>query len=300
MHRALLAILIVAALTPRTARAQDQDHYSLLMVWMPGLCKLEPDRPECKDLSLKRYDGRNLAFLAIAAARSSGFANTYCFTFPSDSEMDRERRWCDMDKPHVGDAIADALKELMPVAQSCEDRGLWARYASCTLYSPDEYYSRGIRLATALSGTQVNTQIAAAAGTTASQSALVKAFATDFGDDWSNAIDFVCRKIAGKSHLYEVKISVTARALSRGLAKEFLWKPTAALRRSCPESFLVDAPPGMVLEGGGTAPSTAAPTSEAPTQAPPAAPAPAPAEPPPPSSAPVGPVETAPLEPVTR
>src|SRR4051812_39605494 len=49
-------ILALAFLCPfvQAAQAQTTDHYALLMVWMPGLCKLEPSRAECKDLTLRR------------------------------------------------------------------------------------------------------------------------------------------------------------------------------------------------------------------------------------------------------
>src|SRR3954470_551396 len=127
MRRWLLALFFLAALTP-SSQAQTTDHYALLMVWMPGLCKLEPDRAECKDLSLRRYDGLNLAFMALQSARSSGTSNTSCFTMPTDTESDRERRWCEMDAPHVSPDLSAQLKTLMPVTQSCQDRGLWSRF----------------------------------------------------------------------------------------------------------------------------------------------------------------------------
>jgi ribonuclease I len=274
--------LALAFLLPfaQAAQAQTTDHYALLMVWMPGLCKLEPDRAECKDLTLRRYDGLNLAFMALQSVRASNTSNTYCFTMPTDTEMDRGRRWCEMDAPNTRTDITAQLKKLMPVAQSCQDRGLWARFASCTLYSPDDYYSRAIRLATGVAGTAVNAKIAAAVGKTASLSALLEAFKADFGDESPNAIDFICRKFEGKQHLLQVRFTFTVRALTKGLSKEVLWKPQTPLRRGCPENFLVDEPPVPI----------AAPDQPAPSRLP--------AEPGSPDSAPVGPVETEPLEPV--
>jgi ribonuclease I len=179
------------------------------------------------------------------------------------------------------DTLTLQLKTLMPVMQSCQDRGLWARYASCTMYSPDDYYARAIKLANAVTGTQVNSKIAAAVGATAKQSELVAAFAADFGDEKTNAIEFFCRKIDGKFHLLQVRIAVTPRALTRGLAPELLWKPPRPLRRTCPENILVDAPPVPLADTGKA----------------PAKPAPPPGEPAPPESSPVAPVETEPLEP---
>jgi len=281
MRRWFLALLILGALTP-AARAQVTDHYTLLMVWMPGLCKAEPDRIECKDLTLRRYDGLNLAFMALQSARSSNAPNTFCYTMLGDEELDRSRKWCEMDQPRVMDTLAAQLKILMPVMRSCQDRALWSRYASCTMYSADDYYARAIKLARSVAGTQMNRVIAGAVGTKVKQSDLVAAFVADFGDERTNAVDFVCRKIDGVAHLLQVRISLTARALTRGLGKEFLWKPTNPLRRSCPENILVDAPPVPVAGTGAAAP---------------AKPAPPPGQPPVPDSAPVAPVETAPLEP---
>src|SRR3954468_1544713 len=100
MRRWFLALAILLGLTS-AAPAQVTDHYALLMVWMPGLCKLEPDRPECKDFTLRRYDGLNLAFMALQSVRSSNSSNTYCFTMPTDTQTDRERHWCDMDEPNT-------------------------------------------------------------------------------------------------------------------------------------------------------------------------------------------------------
>jgi ribonuclease I len=152
------------------------------------------------------------------------------------------------------------------------------------MYSADEYYSRGIKLAKAVAGTQLNSKIAAAVGATARQSELVEAFKADFGDEKANALELICRKVGNASHLFEVRISVTARALTRGLAKESLWKPANPLRRRCPENIVVDAPPVPITGAGKEA-------------APPARPAPPPGEPAAPDAVPVAPVVTEPLEP---
>ncbi|HVY99481.1 MAG TPA: hypothetical protein VHA35_08275 [Dongiaceae bacterium] len=283
-----LVLALVLAMAPvlgpgGRSEAQMSDHYALLMVWMPGLCALEAERAECKDLSLRRYDGQNLAFMALEMAGESGVSRTFCFTMPSDFEMDHSRDWCDMNEPDVSADLARELKQLMPVAQSCQDRGMWARYASCTMYSADDYYTRAFRLAKAVAATKVNLKIAGAIGRTASQQALVAAFEEEFGEGAGGAIDFICRKKSGKSHLVNVKITLTVRALTRGLGKEFLWKPTRPLRRSCPENILVDAPPGAEAAGAAAAP-----------------PAPKPPAPGVPQSMPVEPVVTEPLSPPDR
>src|SRR4051812_30576300 len=237
MRRWLLALAILVPLTSG-ARADVTDHYVLLMVWMPGLCKLEPDRVECKDLTLRRYDGLNLALMALQSARPSNASNTFCYTMLEDESMDRSRQWCDMYQPRIPDPLKLQLKTLMPVTQSCQDRGLWARYASCTMFSAPDYYARAIKLAKAFAATQLNGKIAAAVGATAKQSDLLEAFKADFGDEKVNAVDFICRKIGSASHLLQVRVSVTARALTRGLATEFLWKPAGAVRRGCPENIV--------------------------------------------------------------
>jgi ribonuclease I len=280
MRRWLLALVLLIALSP-SARADVTDHYVLLMVWMPGLCKFEPDRVECKDLTLRRYDGLNLAFMALQSARPSNASNTFCYTMLDDESMDRSRKWCDMYQPQIPDTLTMQLKTLMPVMQSCQDRGLWARYGSCTMYSATDYYSRGIKLATAFAATQLNGKIAAAVGTTVKQSELLEAFQADFGDEKVNAVEFICRKVDKIAHLLQVRLALTPRALTRGLAKELLWKPTSPQHRNCPESIVVDAPPVPV--------AASAPA--------PAKPAPPPGEPAAPDSVPVGPVETTPLEP---
>ncbi len=283
MRRWFLALMMLMPLVSG-ARADVTDHYDLLMVWMPGLCKFEPDRPECKDLTLRRYDGLNLAFMALQSARPSNAANTFCYTMLDDEDSDRSRQWCDMYQPKIPDTLTLQLKTLMPVMQSCQDRGLWARYASCTMYSATDYYSRAIKLAKAVAGTQLNSKIAAAVGATVKQSELVEAFKAEFGDEKANAVEFICRKEAKTAHLLQVRIAVTARALTRGLDKEFLWTPANPLRRSCPENIVVDAPPVPIAGAGadGTAPVK---------------PAPPPGEPPAPDSSPVAPVETEPLSP---
>jgi len=277
----LLALAALAALAS-SARADTTDHYGLLMVWMPGLCKLEPDRVECKDLTLKRHDGLNLTFLALQSLRSSSLPNTFCFTFPSDSEMDRDKQWCEMDPVKVRDDLAAQLKTVMPVTRSCQDRGLWARFASCTLYSPNDYYARAIKLANAVAVSQVNAKIAASIGKTATQTALVDAFTAEFGDDSANAVDFICRKIGGRAHLIQLRITLAVRALTVGLTKETLWKPTSShpLRRSCPENFQVDEPPVPLTASEKPAPAPVVPTDPAV-----------------PDASPVEPVEIAPLEP---
>jgi len=281
----LLALAL--AMAPSKSEAQTaSDHYAVLMAWMPGLCTLEAGRPECKELTLRRYDGQHLAFMALEVAHESGVSDTFCFTMPSDFEMDHSRDWCDMVQPNVSSEFAAQLQELMPIVQSCQDRGMWARYASCTMYSADDYYSRGLRLAKAIADTMVNLKIAGAIGQSVSQQALVAAFESQFGEETGNAIDFICRKKDGKFHLVNVKLTVTVKALTRGLAPELLWKPTRPMRRGCPENIYVDAPPGTLT---GT---PAVPTADA---APP--PPPKPTGPAVPEAVPVAPVETEPLSP---
>jgi ribonuclease I len=175
VRRWVLALAILLS-TVSGARADVTDHYALLMVWMPGLCKLEPDRTECKDLTLRRYDGLNLAFMALQSVRPIGASNTFCYTMINDESMDRSRQWCEMYQPRIADTLTLQLQTLMPVMRSCQDRGLWARYASCTMYSADEYYARAIKLAKSFAATQLNIRISAAVGTTAKQSELIEAF----------------------------------------------------------------------------------------------------------------------------
>jgi len=280
MRRWLLALAILVGVAP-AAQAQVTDHYALLMVWMPGLCKLEPDRAECKELTLRRYDGLNLAFMALQSVRPSNASNTFCYSMLGDESSDRSRDWCDMYQAKIPDTLMLQLKTLMPVMQSCQDRGLWARYGSCTMYSATDYYSRAIKLAKAVAGTQLNSKIAAAVGATAKQSELVEAFKADFGEEKAYSVEFICRKIDEKSHLLQVRIAVTPRALTRGLEKEFLWKPPRAPHRNCPENITVDAPPVPIAGTGKDA----------------SPPAPPPGQPPAPESQPVAPVETEPLEP---
>jgi ribonuclease I len=280
MRRWFLALAILLGLTSG-AQAQVTDHYALLMVWMPGLCKLEPDRVECKDLTLRRYDGLNLAFMALQSARPIGASNTFCYTMIDDENLDQSKRWCEMYQPKIANTLSQELKTLMPVTRSCQDRGLWARYGSCTMYSTDEYYTRAIKLAKSFATTQLNSKIASSVGTTAKQSELIEAFKADFGDEKVNAVEFYCRKIGKESHLLNVRVSVTARALTRGLAKESLWKPQNPLRRNCPEKIVIDAPPVPIADGDKT----------------PAKPAPPPGQPTVPDAVPVAPVETEPLEP---
>jgi ribonuclease I len=282
MRRWLLGFAILLGLTS-AAQSQVTDHYALLMVWMPGLCKFEPDRVECKGLTLRRFDGLNLAFMAVQSARTGGASNIYCYTMIDDESLDRQRKWCDMTQPKIANTLEVELKTLMPVTQSCQDRGLWARYASCTMYSGDEYYARAIKLAKSFNATELNNKIAAAVGTTIKQSELLDAFKADFGDEKLNAVEFFCRKVGTVSHLFQVRISVTARALTRGLGKDVLWKPQNPLHRNCPESIVIDAPP--------------VPIAETDKNAPPAKPAPPPGQPAAPDAVPVAPVETEPLEP---
>jgi ribonuclease I len=282
MRRWLLALAILFAICPGPTRAEVTDHYVLLMVWMPGLCKFEPDRKECKDLTLRRYDGLNLAFMALQSARPSNASNTFCFTMLTDRSQDRARQWCDMYQPEIPDTLTLQLKTLMPVMQSCQDRGLWARYGSCTMFSATDYYSRGIKLAKAFAATQLNSKIAAAVGAKAKQSELLEAFQADFGDEKVNAVEFICRKLGNDSHLLQVRVALTVRGLTRGLAKEYLWKPPSAIRRTCPENIIVDAPPATAGTGADAAPVK---------------PAPPPGQPVAPDAVPVAPVETEPLEP---
>jgi ribonuclease I len=239
---ALTAWLFWIVASPAPACADTIDHFALVMVWMPGLCKLESSRPECKDLSLRRYDGRNLALFALEPASvENGFANTYCSGMPSDSDLDQARQWCDLDKPRINQDIADALSEIMPVVQSCQDRGIWAKYGTCTLYRENDYFRRSIELAKDVATTQLNLKVAGAIGKGIGQDILMDAFTGEFGDNSGGALDLICRQVEGKSHLYQVKITLALSAMNHGLAKDQLWLPQASPRQHCPDTFEVPA-----------------------------------------------------------
>jgi hypothetical protein len=83
-----------------------------------------------------------------------------------------------------------------------------------------------------------------------------------------------------------VKLTMTVKALTRGLAPELLWKPARQLRRGCPENIYVDAPPGVVTGTPAVPTASAAPARPS-----------KPVGPAVPEAVPVAPVETAPLSP---
>ena len=248
---AAAAFGLSAAVCP--AHADSIDHYTLIMSWTPGLCWQQPERKECADLSLRRYDGRNLALLALRPDPPEGnMRNDYCFASLGDPDLDRSQRWCDMDEARIksGDLKA-ALDEVMPVTQSCQERGMWARYGTCSLYSPDEYFSRAVKLAKGMATTLLNVRIGGAAGRTIKQSELVSYFEMQFGEGSAKSLHLVCKTHEGKAHLLEVQVTVTPHALTTGLDAKYLWKPNRAVRGKCPDEIVIDAPKDLAPDTSG-------------------------------------------------
>lgn len=312
MRRWIIAATLLglpAAATP--ARADAIDHYTLILSWTPGLCWEQPARKECADLSLRRYDGRNLALLALRPDPPEGnMPDEYCFASMSDPDLDRSKQWCDMDEVRIksGD-LAAALAEVMPTTQSCQERGAWARYGTCSLFSPDAYFSRAVKLAKGMAGTLLNVRIVGSAGQMAKQADLVSNFEMQFGDNAAKSLRLVCKNVAGKSHLMEIEVTVTAHALTKGIDPQTLWKPSKQVIGTCPDAFFIDAPKDMIPDttGQGTpdqAPKAAAAPGE-PVPATTTPDVPAPTIPGPPASPagqdiiPRGPVIEAPVVPKT-
>ncbi len=282
MRRLAAAGCLGLALAAAPARGDAIDHYTLILSWTPGLCWDQPERKECAGLSLRRYDGRNLAFLALRPDPPVGnMRDDYCFAGMGDPELDRSQRWCDMDEVTVRSAdLRATLAEVMPVTQSCQERGIWARFGTCSLYSPDEYFSRGVKLAKGMAATLLNVRLVGAAGQSIKQSELVSYFEMQYGDGSAKALHLVCKTRAGKAHLMEVQVAVTPHALTKGLDRQELFKPNTPLRGKCPSEVFIDAPKDLVPEPAATtgadqpAPEAVKPDQPVPPDAGPAVPAP--------------------------
>jgi ribonuclease I len=250
MRRWLIAAALSGISAAPSAQANSIDHYTLIMSWTPGLCWEQPQRAECADLSLRRYDGRNLAFLALRPdPPEDNMRDQYCFAGMGDPDLDQSRRWCDMDEVRVRSKdLKAALDEVMPVTRSCQERGIWARYGTCSLFSPDEYFSRGVKLAKRMAGTLINVRLGGAAGQTIKKDDLNAYFEMQFGEGSAKSLLLVCKSEAGKAHLLEVQVSVTSHALTTGLDARELWKPQKPQLGKCPAEIFIDAPKDMILD----------------------------------------------------
>lgn len=272
MRRLAAAGCLALALAAAPAHGDAIDHYTLILSWTPGLCWDQPERKECAGLSLRRYDGRNLALLALRPDPPAGnMRDDYCFAGMGDQEFDRSKRWCDMDEVHIRSAdLRATLAEVMPVTQSCQERGVWARYGTCSLYSPNDYFSRGVKLAKSMAATLLNVRIVGAAGQSIKQSELISSFEMQYGDNSAKALHLVCKTRSGKAHLMEVQVAVTPHALTKGLDRQELFKPDTPLRGKCPSEIFIDGPKDLVQE-----PAAATDTDQpAPAAVPPGQPVP--------------------------
>lgn len=250
MKGRLIAAFFALSLFTNPAWADAIDHYTLIMSWTPGLCWQQPSRKECADLTLHLYGGRNLTLLALSPDPPEGnMRDDFCFASMGDSNLDRAQRWCEMDEvPIRSGELRAALAEVMPAAQSCQERGSWARYGSCSLFSPDEYFRRAVKLAKEMAGTLINARIVGSAGQTVKQAELESDFEMQFGEGSAKALSLVCKADGNKAHLVEVRVTVASHALTAGLDAKNLWIPKGASKGSCPSDIVIDAPKDMASD----------------------------------------------------
>ena len=246
-----LALLGLAALSPRTVSAQALDHYTLLMAFLPGQCLANPDLKLCDGLTLKDPAARNLTLIGLRPdAHAASIPLRDCdpmgaaFSTPimDGSVVEPGQEACALPALTIDGTLREALDSVMPSTKQCADRRFWSRYGACSMLSQEMYFQRAVDRAKDMQKTLLNVIIGSNIGQRVKRDVIVDAFAQQFGADNVPALQLVCGRAKKRllSILTEVHVTFNQLGTMKPLAKEGLWMETGAgARHRCPEEFLI-------------------------------------------------------------
>jgi len=239
-----LVVLILG--WPTIAGAQSLDHYTLVMGWQPGRCIVDPNQPECANLSLRDSIGRNLSLIGLKPqSRSGSVMLKNCDAIFRIFDRSQGTDACAMPGLRLSEELATELSQIMPGTAQCRDRHFWSKYGSCSMLSQEMFFRRAVDRALEAQRSRLNAKISGALGGKIGRADIIAAFTDEFGLDADRALQLICTKPkqGGQPILVEVLIFLTQIGTMHPLSNEGLWgdgehPPT----QRCPEEILVPAP----------------------------------------------------------
>lgn len=211
----LISILIVcSSLQAAEFRKGNFDYYVLALSWQPAFCQNHQNKPECRHQTTDDVSAKHFSLHGLWPNKKEDKAHryAYCGVAGADRSRDKKGQWCALGNTYIN----NELKEKMPGVVSCLQMHEWVKHGSCSALSIDDYFSSSLELLDDFNQTRFAHLVGRSTGKEISKRQLIETWVAEFPQN-KNTLSLVCRKIAGKSYLTEVRLKLR-KALKESLS----------------------------------------------------------------------------------
>lgn len=190
----------------------------LAVSWLPGFCRVQPDRRECRTMTAQRFDASHFSLHGLWPDDLDDRAifPCYCNTGVARScslKLKSARRI------DLSDTLRAQLQVAMPGMRSGLHRHEWTKHGTCYEADrsgrdrgsdPEEYFGETLGLLEQLNRSAVRTLFAGNIGRTLTARQINKAFDGAFGRGAGDRVIVRCSKVGGRAIITELWIGLGA------------------------------------------------------------------------------------------
>lgn len=208
----LVVFAFLSSVQAKDYRAGDFDYYILAVSWQSAFCEKHQKKPECQLQTVNDVSAKNFSLHGLWPNQTGDKRHQYgyCSVDKQTRQLDKSRRWCSL-----GAAYSD--KELitkMPGTLSCLQMHEWIKHGSCTEMPIEKYYALSLDLLDSFNQTKLAKVVRENIGTEVSKESLLSAWEQEFPEG-KKSLRLVCKKMAGRSYLTEVRVALKKNAANK-------------------------------------------------------------------------------------
>jgi ribonuclease T2 len=170
-------------------QAQSKTVMILGLSWQPGFCEGRPNIPECRNQSAEDLAARQFSLNGLWRVRQ-----TYCGVAEALKDQDKQHKWLDMPALALDETLKVELAKAMPGTVSGLERHEWIKHGTCSGDVAADYYSRSLKMLSAVNGSAVGRLFRDNLGKTLREADVKAAFETAFGAGAGDKVKMRCRK----------------------------------------------------------------------------------------------------------
>lgn len=205
-----LGIVVIAVIWLYWPKSQNQysepESYILALSWQPAFCEGRPNLPECRSQRGERFDARNLSLHGLWPQPRD---NVYCNLAGELIEKDKRRRWGELPKLELSQALRKELSRIMPGYRSNLHRHEWYKHGVCMPESttPERYYQISSVMLEQINKSDLRDLLNDNIGKEISTTQIKRALDTSFGKGAGDRLSVSCKRDGRRTLITELKIS---------------------------------------------------------------------------------------------
>jgi ribonuclease T2 len=171
--------------------------------WQPGFCEGRSNIPECRNQSADDLAARQFSLNGLWRMRQ-----TYCGVPDALKDQDKQHKWLDMPALALDETLKVELAKAMPGMASGLERHEWIKHGTCSGDVAADYYSRSLKMLSAVNGSAVGRLFRDNLGRTLKEADIKAAFETAFGPGAGDKVKMRCRKDGGRQVITGITIGL--------------------------------------------------------------------------------------------